>query len=516
MSGPHRPRRLLIVSIAFVALVAGAYGVAEEFRSSRLQATLFAKAARELRFKVEAGPTGDIRFPTGGPYDHRLGYQQLPALINRLAGQEFEVTAQARMSPRLVACSDRGLFATYHEKDQAGLSILDCRSVPMFRARVPERVYEAFEDVPPLLIDALLFIENRGLLDTPSPMFNPAVDWDRLSKAVFDRAWHGVDRSHASPGGSTLATQIEKYRHSPEGRTDSASEKLRQMASASLRAYIDGEETLPRRRQIVVSYLNTVPLAAKAGFGEVNGLGDALWAWYGRDFASVNQLLRSYRRDDDAAAPVSTRRRAWAFKQALIFKQAEAYKQALSLMIAQRRPSHYLLGGAAGLMMLTDSYLRVMADAGVISPVLRDAALQSPLRQQAQPVAERPNSFVEHKAATAVRGTLSHMLDMPRAYDLDRLDLVAHSSIDGDAQQVATRVLRGLRDPAAARAPQGCMDFTCSVAAMTLARSSSASRCSNAVTTPTCCACKPTAANNRSTSTKGRVSTWAQRRSCAP
>ena len=429
-----------------------AYGVAEEFRSSRLQATLFAKAARELRFKVEAGPTGDIRFPTGGPYDHRLGYQQLPALINRLAGQEFEVTAQARMSPRLVACSDRGLFATYHEKDQAGLSILDCRSVPMFRARVPERVYEAFEDVPPLLIDALLLIENRGLLDTPSPMFNPAVDWDRLSKAVFDRAWHGVDRSHASPGGSTLATQIEKYRHSPEGRTDSASEKLRQMASASLRAYIDGEETLPRRRQIVVSYLNTVPLAAKAGFGEVNGLGDALWAWYGRDFASVNQLLRSYRRDDDAAAPVSTRRRAWAFKQALIFKQAEAYKQALSLMISQRRPSQLSPGRCGG---PDDAHRQLPARHG------RRRGDQPGLAGRGAPVAVEATSatccraaelIVEHKAATAVRGTLSHMLDMPRAYDLDRLDLVAHSSIDGDAQQVATRVLRGLRDPAAARA----------------------------------------------------------------
>ena len=63
------------------------------------------------------------------------------------------------------------------------------------------------------------------------------------------------------------------------------------MASASLRAYLDGEDTLPRRRQIVVDYLNTVPLAAQAGFGEVNGLGDGLWAWYGRDFDEVNRLL---------------------------------------------------------------------------------------------------------------------------------------------------------------------------------------------------------------------------------
>jgi hypothetical protein len=34
----------------------------------------------------------------------------------------------------------------------------------------------------------------------------------------------------------------------------------------------------------VLDYLNTVPLSAKPGYGEVNGLGDGMWVWYGRDF----------------------------------------------------------------------------------------------------------------------------------------------------------------------------------------------------------------------------------------
>ena len=67
---------------------------------------------------------------------------------------------------------------------------------------------------------------------------------------------------HDAPGGSTLATQIEKYRHSPEGRTASIPEKFRQMASASLRAYLDGPDTQRARERIVVDYLNTVPLSA--------------------------------------------------------------------------------------------------------------------------------------------------------------------------------------------------------------------------------------------------------------
>src|SRR3546814_10574198 len=73
-------------------------------------------------------------------------------------------------------------------------------------------------------------------------------------------------------GGSTLATQMEKFRHSPEGRTGTVSEKLRQMISASLRGYLDGANTTAARRQIVVDYLNSTPLAARAGFGEVIGL----------------------------------------------------------------------------------------------------------------------------------------------------------------------------------------------------------------------------------------------------
>jgi len=107
------------------------------------------------------------------------------------------------------------------------------------------------------------------------------VEWDRLSKAVFDKALN-LFGGHRGGGGSTLATQIEKYRHSEDGRTSSMQDKLLQMISASLRSYQDGENTMEARRKIVVNYLNTVPLSAKSGFGEVNGIGDGMWVWYGR------------------------------------------------------------------------------------------------------------------------------------------------------------------------------------------------------------------------------------------
>ena len=443
--------RPLLAGLA-VALVAGlAYWVVDELQSSRLQAQMLGKLAGELQFKVEPGPSDAIRFPGLGPYDERLGYRSIPKFVERLKPQGYVIAAQARMSPRLVELSDQGLFSVYREKDQAGLELRDCRNEPLFAARFPQRGYERFEAVPPLLVEALLFIENRELLAPQYPTRNPAIEWSRLGKAATERARHLVDDAHPSPGGSTLATQIEKYRHSPEGRTESVKEKLRQMASASVRAYLDGENTLPARRRIVVDYLNTVPLGAQTGFGEVNGLGDGLWAWYGRDFAEVNRLLMTV---DDNAAPVSgelQQRRALAFRHVLIDKQALAFKQALSLMVAQRRPSYYLNDGEQNLGELTNSYLRVMADAGVVGPALRDAAL--PLRLELLSQRQPPSvSFVERKAVTAARSKLSSLLDVPRAYDLDRLDLRADSSLDGAAQRAATQLLRSLKDPAVAKA----------------------------------------------------------------
>ena len=436
---PQRKRFAIwtLAAVLFTVLLCFTWVAGDEIESSRRQAAWLSSLASELHYAVEPGPSTEVRFPGAGPFDERLGYHRLPERVQRLAGQGFTVSAQARMSPKMIELIDADLFAIYREKSQAGLELRDCRGQPLALSRYPERTYERFESVPPLLVDSLLFIENRELLDPRFPMRNPAVEWDRFGKVLFDQALHRLDKSHAAAGGSTLATQIEKYRHSPEGRTDSGKEKLRQMASASLRAYIDGEDTLPRRRQIVVDYLNTVPLSAMTGFGEVNGIGDGLWAFYGRDFAEVNRLLSAPVADD---GPMLAKDGALAFKQAL------------SLIVAQRRPSYYLAEGEPVLRQLTDSYLRVMADAGIITPGLRDAALPMDLKLQSQLTVARPGSFIDRKAANAVRGKLQALLAVQHSYDLDRLDLTTDTSLDGELQRAATALLRGLGDPKAARA----------------------------------------------------------------
>src|SRR3546814_9749002 len=96
----------------------------------------------------------------------------------------------------------------------------------------------------------------------------------------------------SGPGGSTIATQLEKMRHSPGGRTDTPVEKLRQMVSASMHAYRDGPDTMDERRQLVVDVLNSTPLAGRVGHGEVIGLGEGLALWFGADFNRANGLLR--------------------------------------------------------------------------------------------------------------------------------------------------------------------------------------------------------------------------------
>lgn len=423
---------VLFSVLLLVVLVAGAL-VVYEMETSRLQASFLSSLGREARYELGPGPSPSIRFPTHGPFDERMGYTGLPAFEKRLTARGFEVVAQARMSPRMVEVVDRGLFAPYREKTAAGLTVRDCAGADLYAVRYPERRYPDLDSVPRLLVDSLLFIENRELLSNREPTKNPAVEWDRFIRAGLQQVEQRLGARQQTSGGSTLATQIEKYRHSPEGRTDSGEEKLRQMASASLRAYLDGPDTTAARRRLVVDYLNTVPLAASPGFGEVNGIGDGMWAWYGREFTEFNRLLA------DADADPAQR--------------ALAYKQALSLMIAQRRPSGYLTGDLADLSLLTDVFLGLLADAGVIPAGLRDAAMPLALvRREGEMPAPR-ESFVARKAATAVRTQIAELLGARSLYDLDRLDLDASSTLDARLQARVTQRLQGLaRREAAAEA----------------------------------------------------------------
>ncbi|WP_256262047.1 transglycosylase domain-containing protein [Pseudomonas costantinii] len=414
--------------ILLIALIALCFAATKEMRTSRLQAQELSRLARELTYQVKPGPSDAMVYPGAGPFDRRLGYSDLGIFLPRLLKRGYVIQAQSRFSTELMDYSAKGLFVPYAEKIQAGLSITDCRAVPLYHYNYPQQLYDSFAAIPPVVVNSLLFIENRDLLDPTQPQANPAVDWPRFAKAAWSQVAKLLHLPGQSAGGSTLATQLEKYRHSPDGLTVSGGEKLRQMFSAAVRAYHDGPDTLPARKNILRDYLNSVPLSAVPGHGEVHGMAEGLRVWYGADFNRVNQVLRG---------PVNA-------------EQGLALREVLSLIIAQRRPSHYLAKGRDELAQLTDSHLRLLAQNGVIEPALLQAALASKVtyRDWVQQPTVQP--IETNKGISVARSRLAALLDRP-LYDLDRLDLSATSTLQAQLQGQVSDYLKHLADPDYAR-----------------------------------------------------------------
>ncbi|PYS43871.1 MAG: glycosyl transferase family 51, partial [Acidobacteria bacterium] len=100
----------------------------------------------------------------------------------------------------------------------AGLTIRGENGIELYNAGTRELVFDSYEDVPPLVIRALLLVENRELEDSEPATRNPVVDWGRLTKAGLMYAGHKVGLPFPVEGGSTLATQIEKFRYADGGR----------------------------------------------------------------------------------------------------------------------------------------------------------------------------------------------------------------------------------------------------------------------------------------------------------
>ena len=437
-NGNRPPRRRLrlatgLILFIFVLLVAGA--VWFETQTSLLQSMLFSRWAGEMSYRVGNGPSSRIRFPVGGPYDTRLGYSQIPQYAANLKARGFTVTKQADLTPALDRFAVRHGYALYSEKTTSGLQLRDRNSRLLYAASYPERYYQNFNQIPQLIVATLLFIENHTLLETNHPYQNPAVEWQRFLHAAGGQvaAMFGHHEDSAG-GGSTLATQIEKYEHEPEGRTQGVFDKLLQMTAATTRAYMNGPNTIEARKRVVTDYVNSTPLSSRPGYGEVIGIADGLKVWFGTDFETANQILSQP--DSSSNLP----------------QKAAIYKQVLSLMIAERRPAYYLLQNHADLEEETDSNLRLLAKAGVITPEFRDAALNTQLNYRKQAPAPAPASFVSHKASNAIRTELLGVLNAPNLYALDRLDLNATTTIDAPVQENVSKVLRSVRTPGVANA----------------------------------------------------------------
>lgn len=429
-----------------IALLAGSL-LFLEYNTSLLQSQRLAEIAAEAGYGVGPGASDSVKFPSSGPYDLRLGYSRVPEFVDRLADDGYTIKSQARFSDSLLYLTSWGLFPIYKEKNQAGLRILDRRHEAMRASMFPERVYEDFDAIPPVVVDSLLFIENRELLDPGHRRRNPAIEWDRLAKSAFAYGLDFLEFGRPVPGGSTLATQMEKFRHSPGGVTATPTDKLRQMATASLRAYLSGGDTSATREQLVADYLSSVSFAAVPGHGEVIGMPAALSMWYDADVDEVNRLLTDYRP---------------AGYDPYMEARGYAYRRSLALLLAVKRPSYYLIENRDALNARIDRYLPLLAHEGVISEKLRDAALSVTLDfrdeipevpadlPSARATAPRALPAVLEKrreAAAPVRNSLLDLLEVRDYYELDRLDLTVETSVDARLHEAVSQALAGLTEP---------------------------------------------------------------------
>lgn len=417
---------LLLSALTFFSLVI------YEIRTSRFQALYFSQVGKDLTFRLKPGASNSIRFPKYGPHDIRLGYTRLPLIIKNFLKSGFFIEAQAEISERLQKLVDFGIFSIYREKMQAGLKIMDRNGNLMYSVQRPHRIYKSYHEIPEIVVKTILFIENREILDPRYPYKNPAVEWDRLGKAVLEKVIQIFIPSHSAPGGSTIATQLEKYLHGDEGRTRNVKDKFQQMLSATYRAYLEGELTFGVRQRIVLDYINSIPLSALPGYGEVIGLNDGLMAWYEDDVEQINLLLGQFKRERVKADPA---------------KYAAAFKKVLSLFIAHRRPSYFLLEDAKHLNALTNEYLHIFAAHDIISKELRDAALQVKLELNKKLARSGTTvSFIERKATNAIRRELLQFMRYRHLYDLDHVDVTVRSTLDDSVNQAVTEVLSSLTD----------------------------------------------------------------------
>jgi membrane peptidoglycan carboxypeptidase len=426
--GANRLKRWLWCGLLLFLLVVCGF---IEIHTSLIQSWLFTRTNKQLSYQISPGRSWSIAFPRSAPFDDRRGYSKLPALRPRIEAQGYRITQQVHQSEAMINLINRGISPPYAEPPATGLDIRGTDGMPLFRYAQSEFQFQKMDEIPPLVVKTLLFLENRDL-DRPSSSWqNPAIEWERLIKAAVLYVAAKLYLPVSIQGGSTLAVQLEKFRHSPSGRTDSPLEKLRQVVGASLKAYRTGVNTRAWRERIIVDYLNTVPLAAAPGYGEIHGLGEGLHAWFGMSLSEVARALKS-----PGATPEKTR----------------AFKHVLTLLISVRAPTVFLVEERGTLEDKVGQFTRLMAKEGIIDWELAAALENTPLQfSPAAPAPPQPSS-VKNKAANAIRTTMMEILGVTNLYDLNRLHLDVQSTIDVPLQMKITDFFHSLSDPAVIKA----------------------------------------------------------------
>lgn len=426
-----RPIYAMLFVTLLCAIGIGVVWAVDEMRTSLTQSKFFTKEAAKLAYHVESGAAPLVQYPTFGPYNKRLGYIDLPFFIKSMRSNGYQIDHQARASDNFQNYIFQGGIPVFNTKASAGLTIYDRSGEILHAGNYPSRIFLKFNDIPKLMVDTLLFIENRELLQKDEPTKNPVIEWKRMGTAAVGLlAGRLSDEAGGAGGASTLATQLEKFRFSPDGVTGGIKEKLRQIIAASLRVYQNGPDTTAARKQIVVDYLNATPLAARQNWGEIIGIGDGLWAWFGLELNDITHVL-----DNQEESKESLR------------DKAQIYRSVVALIVSQRRPGYYLVNNRAALEELVDATLDRLAAANLISNSLYEASRKTRLVFLAESPPLPTASFVTQKAANSARAHLLSFFGINNLFELDRYDMRVSTTLDLDTQMRITDFLMHMKDP---------------------------------------------------------------------
>jgi membrane peptidoglycan carboxypeptidase len=408
-----------------------------EHENSHLQSDFFGALADQSYHHLSENLTAPAVLPPTGPYDERLGYTKFDAISENLESKGYvlvsKATGQAAKWQGPDFLPHVPLFPLYDEKNQAGLGITDSNQSALHNAGYPNAVYANFAEIPPLVVKSLLYVENREQLEENiTDTRNYAIEWDRKIYAVLQQVYEKIGLSGDGSGGSTLAEQLEKLRHSKGGHTNGMLDKATQVFTASARAYSkDRDSTMQTRQSAVANYINAVPLSGYRGFGEVIGMADGLAVWFGTDVDDFNRIMtlnEDWLSEDE-----------WAVK-------AQYYRQTLALIMAVQQPTTFLRKDRKALDARINRYLPSFARAGIISDQLKEHALTRGLDWAAK---INPDLLPEdpEKSINLVRVNLMQAMGLPSMHDFDRMDISATSTIDYRATQIVNTALKDLGNP---------------------------------------------------------------------
>ncbi len=420
----HRSARWRLQLLGGLFLILLVLGIWNETRTSFYQSYFFSAYAAKLTYHMGQGPSRHMVFPKEGPFNKHRGYSRIPEFRRRLEAKNYVVTEQPRFSPELMEITKNGLTPPYRESPVVGLAIYNSENAPIYDAVSYLRVFDQFEDIPSLMVKSLLFIEDRNLDNPAIPSNNPVINWNRLAMAGMLYCMSKLGLPVRVEGGSTLATQLEKYRYSPNGRTSSVMNKLKQMAAATLRVYKGGPDTRQARRDIILDYINTAPLAAVPGYGEIYGLGEGFHAWFGRSLFDVRRTF--YLPDTDP-------------------EKVQIFRQALTLICAVRAPTFYMVYNYPALEKRVSDYVSLLEKGGVIPPAFASRVRETPVVFSPGKYMSVPVPFSIRKAVNSVRTKLTRTLKVAGYYDLDRLDMKVETTINAALQKDVAALLEKLR-----------------------------------------------------------------------